>query len=114
MDLRDQLQQSLGSAYTLERELGGGEMSPVFVADETRRFIAAPFWARVNTDIDPAFVAGAHKRLGELYEAKGDRRRAVSHYLKFVELWKNADPELQPKVGEVQRRLARLGDLEKG
>src|SRR5262245_26566014 len=36
MDLREQLQQSLGAAYTLERELGGGGMSRVFVADETR------------------------------------------------------------------------------
>jgi TolB-like protein len=32
--LRDQLQQSMGSAYTLERELGGGGMSRVFVATE--------------------------------------------------------------------------------
>ena len=35
MDLRDQLQQSLGTAYTIERELGGGGMSRVFVAEET-------------------------------------------------------------------------------
>jgi serine/threonine-protein kinase len=34
MDLRDQLQASLGAAYTLERELGGGGMSRVFVARE--------------------------------------------------------------------------------
>ena len=34
--LLDRLQASLGSAYTLGRELGGGGMSRVFVADETR------------------------------------------------------------------------------
>jgi len=34
MDLRDELQQTLGDAYTLERELGGGGMSRVFVATE--------------------------------------------------------------------------------
>jgi eukaryotic-like serine/threonine-protein kinase len=33
--LREQLQQTLGSAFTLERELGGGGMSRVFVAEET-------------------------------------------------------------------------------
>src|SRR6187551_1466819 len=33
MDLRDQLQQTLGGAYTLDRELAGG-MSRVFVATE--------------------------------------------------------------------------------
>jgi eukaryotic-like serine/threonine-protein kinase len=33
---RDQLQASLGSSYTLERELGGGGMARVFVAEEHR------------------------------------------------------------------------------
>src|SRR5689334_25010191 len=37
MDLRDQLQTTLGNTYTLERELGGGGMSRVFVAEENRR-----------------------------------------------------------------------------
>jgi hypothetical protein len=32
--LRDQIQTSLGSAYALERELGGGGMSRVFVVEE--------------------------------------------------------------------------------
>ena len=35
-DLREQLQASLGAAYTLERELGGGGMARVFVANEAR------------------------------------------------------------------------------
>jgi eukaryotic-like serine/threonine-protein kinase len=35
MDLREQLQQTLGDGYTLERELGGGGMSRVFVAHDT-------------------------------------------------------------------------------
>jgi hypothetical protein len=51
-----------------------------------------------------------HKRLGELYEAAGDRQRAASHYSAFIELWKTADPELQPRVQDVKRRLARLTD----
>jgi len=33
-DLRDQLQTALGDAYTIERELGGGGMSHVFLATE--------------------------------------------------------------------------------
>ncbi|MDQ3516278.1 MAG: serine/threonine protein kinase, partial [Gemmatimonadota bacterium] len=33
-DLRTRLQQSLGATYTLERELGGGGMSRVFLAEE--------------------------------------------------------------------------------
>jgi len=34
-ELRDQLQSSLGSAYSLDRELGGGGMSRVYVARDT-------------------------------------------------------------------------------
>ena len=34
-DLRDQLQQTLTGTYVLERELGGGGMSRVFVATES-------------------------------------------------------------------------------
>jgi eukaryotic-like serine/threonine-protein kinase len=59
--------------------------------------------------IDGNFRAGAHKRAGELYETKGDTARAESNYAAFIELWKDADPELQPKVREVRERLTRLG-----
>ena len=53
-------------------------------------------------------LAPALKRLGELYEARGDRKRAAEYYEKFVDLWKNADPELQPGVTEARRWLAAL------
>lgn len=50
----------------------------------------------------------ARTRLGELYEAKGDRDKAASYYSRFIALWQDADPELQPKVAEAKARLARL------
>nr|MBA3318237.1 hypothetical protein [Gemmatimonadales bacterium] len=53
-------------------------------------------------------VAPSLKRLGELHEARGDRRQAADNYNRFVDLWKNADPELQPAVREVRARLAQL------
>jgi len=34
------------------------------------------------------------------------------YYAKFVELWKDADPDLQPRVTEVRKRLARLSESE--
>ena len=58
-------------------------------------------------DTDYAFLAGSYKRLAELYDAKGDREKAASYYSKFIDLWKDADPELQPKVAEAKARLAR-------
>ena len=77
------------------------------------RYLTTPYYNRVvNVALDPLLLAGTHKRLGELYEAKGDRARALAHYVAFVELWKDADPELQPKVAEVRGRIARLREGE--
>ena len=50
----------------------------------------------------------AYERLGELYEGKGDKQKALEYYGKFVELWKNADPELQPRVQAAKKRMAAL------
>ncbi|MGH7656739.1 MAG: protein kinase domain-containing protein, partial [Gemmatimonadales bacterium] len=48
------------------------------------------------------------RRLGELHEARGNRQKAVEYYTQFTELWKAADPELQPQVREIKDRMARL------
>jgi tetratricopeptide (TPR) repeat protein/tRNA A-37 threonylcarbamoyl transferase component Bud32 len=70
------------------------------------RYLATPASSRIS--IDQWMMAPAHKRLGELYEAKGDNAKAVSHYSAFVNLWQRADPDLQPKVAEVRGRMERL------
>ena len=97
---------------TLGRAFDLAEMPDSAIAT-LERFLSTPLWNRFQLRADGANLAGVYKRLGELYEAKGDKQKAVSNYTKFVELWKNADPELQPKVAEVKRKLARLGDVEK-
>jgi tetratricopeptide (TPR) repeat protein/tRNA A-37 threonylcarbamoyl transferase component Bud32 len=61
-----------------------------------------------NWRVDYSQLAPAYKRLGELYEARSDRKRAALYYEKFVDLWKQADAELQPGVREVRGRLAKL------
>ena len=57
---------------------------------------------------DARELARTYNRLGELYEAKGDTKRALQRYGDFVELWKNADAALQPKVTEVRERITKL------
>jgi serine/threonine-protein kinase len=56
-ELRDRLQASLGSTYKLDRELGGGGMSRVFVAQDTRlgrevvvKVLSPDLAAGVNSD----------------------------------------------------------------
>jgi len=48
------------------------------------------------------------QRLGELYEAKGMPDKALPHYQEFVERWKKADPEFQPRVKDVRARIDRI------
>ena len=55
-----------------------------------------------------AALAPIQRRLGELYETKGDVARARAWYGKFLETWKHADPELRPQIEDVKRRVARL------
>jgi tetratricopeptide (TPR) repeat protein len=55
-----------------------------------------------------AALGPALKRLGELYEKRGDRGRAAEYYSRLVELWKDADPGLQQVVRDVRQRLGRL------
>ncbi len=50
----------------------------------------------------------AYFRLGELYEAKGERAKAVDYYGRLTELWREADPEFQPRVKEAKRRIKDL------
>jgi tetratricopeptide (TPR) repeat protein len=56
----------------------------------------------------PDFLAGSYKRLGELYETKGNTARAIENYQKFIDLWNDADPELQPAVRSAKARLEEL------
>ncbi|HET8622148.1 MAG TPA: hypothetical protein VFM14_01165, partial [Gemmatimonadales bacterium] len=57
---------------------------------------------------DSRWRAPTYRWLGELYESKGDAPRAIEQYNHFVELWAEADPDLQPQVLEVRGRLERL------
>jgi tetratricopeptide (TPR) repeat protein len=70
------------------------------------RYLSTPVLER--TGVDGTFLPAVHKRLGELYEAKGQRDKALAHYRTFLDLWKDADPELQPKVTDARQRVAAL------
>jgi len=57
---------------------------------------------------DIVYLAPSHFRRGEIYEKLGEREKAVQHYRRFVELWKNCDEELRPQVEAAQQKLAAL------
>ncbi len=49
-----------------------------------------------------------YRRLGELYETRGEKEQALQWYGKFVDTWRGADPDLQPRVKEIQKRIGEL------
>jgi len=57
---------------------------------------------------DRWMLARTYERLGALYEEKGQKEKALDAYSRFVELWKDADPELQPRVRDAKQRMAKL------
>jgi len=73
----------------------------------------ARYEAFVNGKVEDAdfrefFLAAALRRLGEMHESKGDRAKALEYYGRFVDLWKDADPEFQPLVSDIRKQMATL------
>jgi tetratricopeptide (TPR) repeat protein len=77
------------------------------------KYLATPYWDKMSVQMDPVRVPAIRERLGQLYESMGKTDKAVENYRAFIELWKNADPELQPRVADARKRLARLTPVEK-
>ena len=77
------------------------------------RYLATPFWQRPAFDLDPIRLPAIRERLGQLYESMGNTNKALENYRAFIELWKNADPDLQPRVADARKRIARLTPVEK-
>jgi tetratricopeptide (TPR) repeat protein len=67
-----------------------------------RRDLDVPFWGR------PPNRGRTFERLGQLYDETGDVDNAALYYARFVELWANADDELQPRVRAAQARLEQI------
>jgi tetratricopeptide (TPR) repeat protein len=70
------------------------------------RMINTPDDDRLN--VEWLELPGAYSRLGEMYEARGDRAKALAYNGRFLELWKDADSEFAPTINQVRERQRRL------
>jgi tetratricopeptide (TPR) repeat protein len=77
------------------------------VADSTityyESYLATPDPGRLW--FDAHYLANILERLGQLHDEQGDLEKAAEYHARFVELWKDSDPELQPRVQAAQQRL---------
>lgn len=58
-------------------------------------------------DVTPK-IAPAWRRLGELLEAKGEKRQALEACERFLDYWRDADAAYQPMIRSVRERADRL------
>jgi tetratricopeptide (TPR) repeat protein len=92
-------------ALVLERFARGS------LLQELGRYAEAVGWLENIGSVGAAEVAlepGAALRLAQIYESMGEPARATEQYARFVAMWRDADPELQPVVEEAQAALRRL------
>ena len=61
-----------------------------------------------GTPDEMALRAQVSLRLGDIYERKGERQKAIDAYARFVRLWARCDERLRPAVEEARGRLAKL------
>jgi tetratricopeptide (TPR) repeat protein len=85
--------------------------SALAVYEEYRR---SPMGSRKRQGPDLNVGAPLMEALAKMYDAKGDTENATRLYGDFVESWKGADAELQPRVAAAKERLKKLGAVEKG
>ena len=67
------------------------------------RYVSTPWLFRYETDA--AELGWALKRLAELHDLRGETAKAASVRGQLLQLWRRADPELQPIVAEARGRI---------
>ena len=70
------------------------------------KYIAPEFNFRLW--VDGLWKGWTLERLGQLYDEMGDLEQAAGYYSLFVDLWAEADPELQPRVRAARARMEEI------
>ncbi len=67
-------------------------------------------WTRGNQRVgyDWGLLSLSYLLLARSYEALGDTDRAVQYYERFLNIWKDAEPDLRHYADEARQGLGRL------
>ena len=64
-------------------------------------------WFRAYHHLDE-LLAPRFRRLAQIEDRRGNAEKAIAYYCRFVDLWKDSEPELRAQVDEAQERLTVL------
>ncbi|HEX6942372.1 MAG TPA: tetratricopeptide repeat protein, partial [Gemmatimonadaceae bacterium] len=57
---------------------------------------------------EPGWYTQALVMLGDLYEARGDRAKAAEYYRRYIDIFRNPDPQIARQVEAVRQKLAKV------
>jgi hypothetical protein len=80
---------------------------------QLRKVAAAGGGAVTIVESNTASAFGGSAWLADGTIVYSDTAKAVTNYRTFIALWKNAEPEFQPRVAEARRRLVQLTPVQK-
>ncbi|HEY3933916.1 MAG TPA: protein kinase [Gemmatimonadales bacterium] len=72
------------------------------------RTVAAPVTDGSGRAEDIGWYGLTLLHLGAYYQERGDKAKAIGYLTRFVALWNDADPDLQPRVKDALARIAEL------
>jgi tetratricopeptide (TPR) repeat protein len=76
-----------------------------------RRYDEALRWYQTSFQGSPTelvYLAPNHLRQAQIFEARGERDKAVRHYEQFLKLWREPDEPLAARAADARSRLAAL------
>ncbi len=88
--------------HLAECQFEGGQLDK---AAKSLRQMQAVF--QTSWGLRAVFYPKSFYLLGKIYEQKGDRKLALEHYEKFLDLWQNADEDL-PELLDARARYENL------
>jgi tetratricopeptide (TPR) repeat protein len=88
-----------------------GEADSALVQFEA--YLATPLGSRPRSGPDFSLSALTVEAAARLYESRGDTTNALKWYRDLAQRWERADPELQPRVAEIKRRIEALAPVER-
>ena len=92
-------------SQSYDRYLRAGALSRLGRDADALRWYSSIWMANA---FDLVYLAPAQYEVAGIYQREGDKTRALAAYRQFIELWRDADPELRPQVERARARVAEL------